>query len=338
MQKTDMRYTFENFVVGSSNQFAHAAALAVANQPGTTYNPLFIYGGVGLGKTHLLHAVQAQIKCNWPDLVLVYLSAEAFINELINAIRYEKIPEFQSRYRSTDVLLVDDVQFMAGKERTQEEFFHIFNAFYEMQKQIVLTSDKIPKDIPDLEERLRSRFEWGLIADIQPPDMETRVAILRKKAELEGVVLPGEVALFIASHVHSNVRILEGSLMRLKAYSEIWHQDISIDMCKQVLKDILEDQQPCLSSEEIIKAVCRHYKVKPTDMRSPKRAKNIALARQVAMYLCREMTSESFPEIGNHFGGKDHSTVIHAVNKIETLLTSDMTLQRDLQAIRRSLT
>ncbi len=337
MQAADIRYTFENFVVGSSNQFAHAAALAVANQPGTTYNPLFIYGGVGLGKTHLLHAVQAQINRNWPDLVLVYLSAEAFINELINAIRYEKIPEFQSRYRSTDVLLVDDVQFMAGKERTQEEFFHIFNAFYETQKQIVLTSDKIPKDIPDLEERLRSRFEWGLIADIQPPDMETRVAILRKKAELEGVVLPGEVALFIASHVHSNVRILEGSLMRLKAYSEMCRQDISIDMCKQVLKDILEDQQPFLSSDEIIKAVCRHYKVKPTDMKSPKRAKNIALARQVAMYLCREMTSESFPEIGNHFGGKDHSTVIHAVNKIETLLASDTTLQRDLQAIRRSL-
>ncbi|MEW6441721.1 MAG: chromosomal replication initiator protein DnaA [bacterium] len=337
MDAVKIRYTFENFVVGLSNQFAHAAAMAVANQPGTAYNPLFIYGGVGLGKTHLLHAIHAQIAKNWPHLVQVYLSAETFINELINAIRYEKIGEFQSKYRSMDVLLLDDVQFMAGKERTQEEFFHVFNSFYESQKQIVLTSDKIPKDIPELEERLRSRFEWGLIADIQPPDMETRVAILNKKAESEGIPLPSDVSLFLASHVHSNVRILEGSLMRLKAYSNMSNLAISIEMCRSLLKDILEEQQTFTSTEDIIKAVSRFYKVKPSDIKSQKRAKDIAMARQVAMYLCRKLTSESFPEIGTHFGGKDHSTVIHAVNKIEHVLRTDANLQKEIQLIRRSL-
>lgn len=336
MMQHQVRYTFENFVVGSSNQFAHAAAMAVANQPGTAYNPLFIYGGVGLGKTHLLHAIQAQISKNWPHLVDVYLSSEAFINELINAIRYEKIHEFQTRYRSNDLLLIDDVQFLAGKERTQEEFFHVFNAFYESQKQIVLTSDKIPKDIPELTERLRSRFEWGLIADIQPPDMETRVAILNKKAETEGICLPGDVSLFLASHVHSNVRILEGSLLRLKAFSEMTQESISIDMCRNLMKDILENQQSFFSTEEIIKVVSRHYRLRPGDIKSRKRAKNIATARQVAMYLCRELTDDSFPKIGNYFGGKDHSTVIHAVNKIGRLLENDPNLQKDIQLLRKN--
>jgi len=337
MSLQQFRYTFENFVVGSSNQFANAAAMAVASQPGTAYNPLFIYGGSGLGKTHLLHAIHTQIAKNWPDLVDVYLSAATLINELINAIRYEKIHELQNKYRCMDVMLLDDVQFLAGKERTQEEFFHIFNSFYESQKQIVLTSDKVPKEIPELEERLRTRFEWGLIADIQPPDVETRVAILNKKAETDGIPLPADVSLFLASHVHSNVRILEGSLLRLKAFSEMAHESISIDMCRHLLKDILEDQQTFISSEEIIKAVSRHFKIRTTDIKSPKRAKDIAIARQVAMYLCREMTAESFPEIGTRFGGKDHSTVIHAVNKIAGLVLNDSSLQKDIQLIRRSL-
>jgi chromosomal replication initiator protein len=328
------RYTFDNFVVGSSNQFAHAASLAVANQPGTAYNPLFIYGGVGLGKTHLLHAIGNQIHRIWPFQV-VYLSVETFINELISSIRYEKIPEFHDKYRSMDVLLLDDVQFMAGKERTQEEFFHTFNALYQSQKQIVVTSDKVPKEIPELEERLRSRFEWGLIADIQPPDMETRVAILNRKAESENLVLPSDVSIFLASHIHSNVRVLEGSLTRLKAFSELEGEPISIDMSKNVLKDVLGEKRTAITIEEILRAVSRYYGLKPSDLKSPKRSKEIALARQIAMFLCRGLTSSSFPEIGSSFGGKDHSTVIHAVNKIETLLKDNRKINEDIAAIKK---
>jgi len=332
----DDRFGFDTFVVGSSNQFAHAASLAVANQPGTAYNPLFVYGGVGLGKTHLLHAVGNQIKKNWP-LHVVYLSAETFINELINSIRYEKMPEFHNKYRSMDVLLLDDVQFMAGKERTQEEFFHTFNTLYQSKKQIVVTSDKVPKDIPELEERLRSRFEWGLIADIQLPDTETRVAILNKKAESDSIPLPSEVSIFLASHIHSNVRVLEGTLTRLKAYSEISGKPISINMCKDILTDVIGQKKTTLTIEEVIKAVCNHYKLRASDLKSPKRAKQIAFARQVAMYLCRNLTSESFPEIGTRFGGKDHSTVIHAVNKIEKMIKDDECLNQDLGSIRKML-
>ena len=337
MMTTNLRFTFENFVVGSSNQFAHAASLAVANQPGSAYNPLFIYGGVGLGKTHLLHAIGAQIAAKGSHLLVQYLSAETFINELINAIQYEKMPEFQRKYRSIDVLLIDDVQFMASQERTQEEFFHTFNALYDSQKQIVVTSDKVPKDIPELEERLQSRFEWGLIADIQPPDMETRAAILNKKAKVEQILLPIDVCHFLARHIQSNVRILEGSLTRLHAFVQMSGQPLSVEMCKDVLKDVLGTKRSPISIEEVIRSVGRHYGLKGGDLRSPKRAKPITRARQVAMYLCRELTSESFPEIGSHFGGRDHATVIHGVNKITALLEVDSDLQRDLQLLRKSL-
>jgi len=337
MLNTSLRFSFENFVVGSSNQFAHAASLAVANQPGNAYNPLFIYGGVGLGKTHLLHAIAAQISQRAPSLVVVYLSAETFINDLINAIQYEQIPDFHRKYRSIDVLLIDDVQFMAGQERTQEEFFHTFNALYDSQKQIVVTSDKVPKDIPELEERLQSRFEWGLIADIQPPDLETRAAILKKKAQVENIDLAGEVLHFLARHIQSNVRILEGSLTRLKAFAEMSKQPISIDMCKNVLKDVLGTRRSFISIEEVIRTVSKHYGLKAGDLKSPKRAKPISLPRQIAMYLCRVLTSESFPEIGARFGGRDHATVIHAVNKITAQLEVDPDLQHVIQALRKSM-
>ncbi len=337
MINTNVRFTFENFVVGSSNQFAHAASLAVANQPGTAYNPLFIYGGVGLGKTHLLHAIATQISETSPQLIVEYLSAETFINDLISAIQYETISDFQKKYRSIDVLLVDDIQFMATQERTQEEFFHTFNALYDSQKQIVVTSDKVPKDIPELEERLESRFEWGLIADIQPPDMETRAAILNKKANVEEIDLPGEVCHFLARHIQSNVRILEGSLTRLKAYSDMSSEPISIDMCKTLLKDILTTRKSFISIEEVIRAVAKHYGLKTGDLKSPKRAKPITRARQIAMYLCRELTSESFPEIGCRLGGRDHATVIHGVKKIAAQLEVDTELQSDIQTLGKVL-
>ncbi len=337
MLNTNLRFSFENFVVGSSNQFAHAASLAVANQPGNAYNPLFIYGGVGLGKTHLLHAIAAQISQKTPSLIVEYLSAETFINDLIHAIQYEKMREFQKKYRSIDVLLVDDVQFMATQERTQEEFFHTFNALYDSQKQIVVTSDKVPQDIPELEERLRSRFEWGLIADIQLPDMETRAAILNKKAKVEEIDLPSDVCHFLARHIQSNVRILEGSLTRLKAFAEMSDEPISIEMCNNVLKDILSTKRSFISIEEVIRIVAKHYGLKPGELKSPKRAKPITRARQIAMYLCRELTSESFPEIGSRFGGRDHATVIHGVNKITALLEVDSDLQREIQQLGKSL-
>jgi chromosomal replication initiator protein len=337
MLNTNLRFSFENFVVGSSNQFAHAASLAVANQPGNSYNPLFIYGGVGLGKTHLLHAIAAQISQRTPGLIVEYLSAETFINDLIHAIQYEKMRDFQKKYRSIDVLLVDDVQFMATQERTQEEFFHTFNALYDSQKQIVVTSDKVPQDIPELEERLRSRFEWGLIADIQLPDMETRAAILNKKAKVEDMDLPSDVCHFLARHIQSNVRMLEGSLTRLKAFAEMSEEPISVDMCNSVLKDILSPKRSFISIEEVIRIVAKHHGLKAGELKSPKRAKPISRARQVAMYLCRELTSESFPEIGSRFGGRDHATVIHGVNKITALLEVDSDLQLEIQQLRKSL-
>ncbi len=337
MDELHKKYTFDTFVVGTSNQFAHAASLAVANQPATAYNPLFIYGGVGLGKTHLMYAIGNQIQKVWPELKVVYLSSETFMNELINAIRYDKISDFQYKYRTIDILLLDDVQFLAGKERTQEEFFHTFNYLYESQKQIVVTSDKIPREIPELEERLRSRFEWGLIADIQPPEMETRVAILNKKAEQEHMELPQEVSIFLASHISSNVRVLEGCLTRLKAFSALTGEKVSVDMCNRILKDILETKSSSLTPDDIVKAVAKYFDLKPSDLKSQKRLKKISQARQIAMYLCRDITSASFPEIGERFGGKDHSTVIYAVKKIEELIRDNPEVRNDIKKIQKSL-
>jgi chromosomal replication initiator protein len=321
--------SFQTFVVGSCNQFAHAAALAVAEAPGKTYNPLYIYGGVGLGKTHLVHAVGHAIKERNRYLRLSYISAEKFMNELINAIRYDKTQTFREKYRSIDVLLMDDIQFMAGKERTQEEFFHTFNALYDGQKQIVITSDCPPREIPTLEERLHSRFEWGLIADIEPPDLETKVAILKRKADLDGVALPDDVAFFIASKVKSNIRELEGSLVRLIAISSLRGVPISKMLAQDAIRNIAEDDQPAgITVEQIQRVVATHYRLRVDDLKSKNNSRQIAVPRQVAMYLCKRLTKHSFPEIGREFGGKHHTTVIHSVDKIEALVTKDQNFHR----------
>jgi chromosomal replication initiator protein len=313
------RYTFDTFVVGSCNQFAHAAALAVAETPSKTYNPLFVYGGVGLGKTHLMCAIGQCIKQNNRHLRLSYISAEKFMNELINAIRYDKTMTFREKYRSIDILLIDDIQFIAGKERTQEEFFHTFNALYDNQKQIVISSDCPPREIPTLEERLHSRFEWGLIADIQPPDLETKVAILRKKAETEQLDLPDNVALFIASKIKSNIRELEGSLVRLTALSSLRGEPISIALAQEALKNIVEEEDRAVTIETIQKVVAEYYNMRVADLKSKSNSRNIAVPRQVAMYLCKTLTKASLPEIGREFGGKHHTTVLHSINKISEL-------------------
>ena len=313
------RYTFDTFVVGSCNQFAHAAALAVAETPSKTYNPLFIYGGVGLGKTHLMCALGQRIKLNNRHLRLSYISAEKFKNELINAIRYDKTMTFREKYRSIDILLIDDIQFIAGKERTQEEFFHTFNALYDNQKQIVISSDCPPREIPTLEERLHSRFEWGLIADIQPPDLETKVAILRKKAETDQIDLSDNVALFIASKIKSNIRELEGSLVRLTALSSLRGEPISISLAQEALKNIVEEEDRAVTIENIQKVVADYYNMRVADLKSKSNSRNIAVPRQVAMYLCKNLTKASLPEIGREFGGKHHTTVIHSINKIREL-------------------
>ena len=317
------KYVFDEFVAGSSNQFAYAAAMAVANNPATTYNPLFIYGGVGLGKTHLVNAIGNAILKKNPDMRVCYYTSEKFMNELINSLRYAKMDEFRNKFRSMDVLLIDDVQFIAGKERTQEEFFHTFNALYESHKQIVVTSDKFPKEIPGLEERLRSRFEWGLIADIQPPDVETKQAILKMKAEQNRIDLPEEVTQFLASSVSSNVRELEGFLIRIGAYASLTSTPVSLSMAREILKDILVEKNREITVEEIQKTVATHFNIKVADLKSPKRLKALVLPRQIAMYLARQLTSCSFPEIGERFGGKDHSTIIHAIKKIEKQMESD---------------
>jgi chromosomal replication initiator protein len=323
------KYTFQTFVVGSCNQFGHAAALAVAEAPGKTYNPLYIYGGVGLGKTHLMHAAGHAIKERNRHLRLSYISAEKFMNELINAIRYDKAQTFREKYRSIDVLLMDDIQFMAGKERTQEEFFHTFNALYDGQKQIVITSDCPPREIPTLEERLHSRFEWGLIADIEPPDLETKVAILKRKADLDGVQLPDDVAFFIAGKVKSNIRELEGSLVRLVAISSLRGQPISKMLAQDAIRNIAEDNQPAgITIEQIQQAVAKHYRLRVDELTSKNNARYIAVPRQVAMYLCKRLTKHSFPEIGREFGGKHHTTVIHSVEKIEALVLKDPNFHR----------
>lgn len=331
------KYTFENFVIGTSNQFAHAACMAVANQPGEHYNPLFIYGGVGLGKTHLVNAIGHRAAAQRPGLKIVYLSSESFMNELINSLRRDKMDEFKKKFRNVDILILDDVQFIAGKERTQEEFFHTFNSLYESHKQIVITSDKFPKEIPGIEDRLRNRFEWGLIADIQPPDMETRVAILQKKAEFEGVPLPHEVAIFLASNISSNVRELEGCLTRLGAFSSLTKAAITVDFAKDVLRKTLKGPEQGLSIESIQKTICDYFNIKIGDLKAKRRTQNIALPRQVAMYLCRKHTETSFPAIGDKFGGRDHSTVIHASKTIERKIKEDPNMQSTVERIERSL-
>jgi len=315
----NQKYTFETFVVGSCNQFAHAASLAVADSPSKTYNPLYIYGGVGLGKTHLMGAIGHRVKEQNRHLRLMYISAEKFMNELINAIRYDQTMAFREKYRSIDVLLIDDIQFIAGKERTQEEFFHTFNALYEGQKQIVISSDCPPREIPTLEERLHSRFEWGLIADIQPPDLETKVAILRKKAETEKIDLPDNVALFIASRIKSNIRELEGSLVRLTALSSLKGEPFNLTLAQEALKNIVEEEERAVTIETIQKVVADFYNLKVADLKSKSNSRNIAVPRQIAMYLCKTLTKASLPEIGREFGGKHHTTVLHSINKISEL-------------------
>lgn len=331
------RYTFDQFVSGSGNQFSHAAALAVANNPAITYNPLFIYGGVGLGKSHLLHAVGHHILANNPATRVCYCSAEKFMHEMVNSIRLNKMEEFRERYRSVDVLLIDDIQFIAGRERTQVEFFHTFNSLYESHKQIVITSDKFPREMPNLEDRLRSRFEWGLIADIQPPDLETKIAILKKKAELNRINLPDEVAYLLASSDTRNIRELEGMLIRLGAYSSLQHIPITLAMAKDNLKDILVDKRKEVTVELIQKQVADHFNLKVADLKSDKRLKTFVLARQVAIWLCRDLTNASYPDIGNKFGGKDHSTVIHAAKKIDRQIGEDPHLAKTIETIRNTI-
>mgnify|MGYP006273395423 FL=1 len=317
------RYTFETFIVGPSNQFAHAACRAVAEAPSRSYNPLFIYGGVGLGKTHLMHAVGQYVLQHDPSLNLTYISSERFMNEMINALRYDRILDFRERYRSVDVLLVDDIQFVSGKEGTQTEFFHTFNALYDAQKQIVISSDRPPHEITQLEERLRSRFEWGLIADIQPPDIETKIAILKRKAEAEAVPLPDNVAMYMAGRVKSNIRELEGSLVRLIAYASLTGREISLDLAQDVLRNVLDQDERAVTIDAIQKFVADYYQLRVADLKSRNNAKSVAMPRQVAMFLCKALTHASLPEIGRSFGNKHHSTVIHSLKRVEQMRHAD---------------
>ncbi|ADU73101.1 chromosomal replication initiator protein DnaA [Acetivibrio thermocellus AD2] len=331
------KYTFDTFVIGNSNRFAHAAALAVAEAPGKAYNPLFIYGGVGLGKTHLMHAIGHYILEQNSSQRVLYVSSEKFTNELINAIKDNRNEEFRSKYRNIDVLLIDDIQFIAGKERTEEEFFHTFNALYEANKQIILSSDKPPKEI-SLEDRLRSRFEWGLIADMQAPDLETRIAILRKKAQLENLTVPNEVIVFIADKIASNIRELEGALNRVIAYSSLTENEITVELASEALKDILSaNKAKVLNCTTIQEAVARYFDIRPEEFKSKKRTRDIAFPRQIAMYLCRELTEMSLPKIGEEFGGRDHTTVIHACEKISEEIESNSETRRAVSEIKRNL-
>ena len=332
------RYTFDAFVVGSSNQFAQAACQAVAELPSRAYNPLFIYGGVGLGKTHLLHAVGHQSVRLFPGMAVVYISSERFTNELINAIRYDRTAEFRARYRTIDLLLIDDIQFISGKERTQEEFFHTFNDLYESRKQIIVSSDCSPKEIPEIEERLRSRFEWGLIADIQPPDFETRVAILKKKAALERVRLTDDVAYLIASRIKSNIRELEGSLTRMIAFCALTGREMSVDLTQEVLGELWGEEEKIVTIEQIQRKVCDLFGIRLSDLKAKTRTKAIAFPRQIAMYLARQLTHASLAEVGRAFGGKDHTTVLHAVDKVQTLLQEDPKLRRTIDGLIQGIT
>lgn len=336
------KYTFDTFVVGNSNRFAHAASLAVAEAPAKAYNPLFIYGGVGLGKTHLMHAIGHYILEQNPTVKVVYVSSEKFTNELINSIRDDKAEDFRTRYRNMDILLIDDIQFLAGKERTQEEFFHTFNALHEANKQIIISSDRPPKEIPTLEDRLRSRFEWGLITDIQPPDLETRIAILRKKAQLENMQLPDdEVMTFIANKIQANIRELEGALTRVMAFSSFGDREITPDLAAEALKDIIPASRPKqISIAMIQQVVAEYYNLKLEDFKAKKRTRTVAFPRQIAMYLAREMTEHSLPKIGEEFGGRDHTTVMHAYEKIQQDLQTDpqlVTILNDLRSKIRNL-
>jgi chromosomal replication initiator protein len=317
------RYTFDTFIVGPSNQFAHAACRAVAEAPSRSYNPLFIYGGVGLGKTHLMHAVGQFVLAHDSSVKLTYISSERFMNEMINALRYDRILDFRERYRSVDVLLVDDIQFVSGKEGTQTEFFHTFNALYDAQKQIVISSDRPPNEITALEERLRSRFEWGLIADIQPPDIETKIAILKRKAETEAIPLPDNVAMYMAGRVKSNIRELEGSLIRLIAYASLGGREISLELAREVLRNVIDQDDKAVTIEAIQKFVADYFQLKVSELKSRNNSKSIAMPRQMAMYLCKSLTHASLPEIGRSFGGKHHSTVIHSIKKVDELRKHD---------------
>ena len=327
------RYRFNTFVVGNSNQLAYAASLSIAEKPSGSFNPLFIYGGAGLGKTHLIQAIGQQMKQHNPALKVVYMSADSFVTELISSIRYDRMGSFRDRYRSVDALLLDDIQFLAGKERTQEEFFHTFNALYEAQKQIVFTSDAPPRDIPTLEDRLRSRFEWGLIADIQPPDLETKVAILRKKAEDRKLFLPDDVALFVAERVRSNIRELEGHLNRVAAFASLTGHRIDLDLTKEALRDLLSKENKPITATEILKLVSAHYGIKVSDLKSKSNARPIAYPRQVAMFICKALTDLSYPEIGKLFNNKHHSTVIYSVEKIDKLRQDDQSVASTIEML-----
>ena len=332
------KYTFDTFVIGNSNRFAHAASLAVAEAPAMAYNPLFIYGGVGLGKTHLMHAIGHYILNQNPKANVVYVSSEKFTNELINSIRDDRNVEFRNKYRNVDVLLVDDIQFIAGKERTQEEFFHTFNALHEANKQIIISSDRPPKEIPTLEDRLRSRFEWGLIADIQPPDLETRIAILRKKAKVENIDVPNDVTLYIATKIQSNIRELEGALIRIVAYSSLTNREITVDLASEALKDIISNNKPKEINVQLIKEViAKNLNIKVEDFNSKKRTRAISYPRQIAMYLCRELTDLSLPKIGEEFGGRDHTTVIHAYDKISSDIQNDTELKNKIDDLIKEI-
>jgi chromosomal replication initiator protein len=331
-------YSFDRFVVGACNQFAHAASVAVAEQPAKNYNPLFIYGGVGLGKTHLLNAIGLKTQTFYPDMNVIYVAAEVFMNELINCIRYDKMPKFREKFRNIDCILIDDIQFIAGKERTQEEFFHTFNTLHDAGKQIVMTSDKFPKDIPNLEERLRSRFEWGLIADIQPPEIETKIAILKKKAQESRITLPGNVALYVASQAETNIRDIEGYLVRIAAYSSLTGREIDLDLAKAALNRLIrQEEKRDITIDEIVKAVAAKLNVKVTDIKSHKKNKSLVLARQICMFLARELTTCSFPDIGSKIGGRDHSTVIYAHNKIRHMKDTDKTVAETIEELHSTL-
>lgn len=337
-ESLNQNYNFERFVVGASNQFAHAAAVSVAEQPAKNYNPLFIYGGVGLGKTHLLNAIGLHALSIYPQMNVVYVSAEAFLNDLVSSIRFDKMPKFREKYRNIDYFLIDDIQFIAGKGKTEEEFFHTFNALHDSGKQIVVTSDKFPKDIPNLEGRLRSRFEWGLIADIQSPEIETRMAIIEKKAQENKINLPKNVAHYIAFHAESNIRELEGFLIRIAAYSSLREREIDMELAKEVLRKIIrQSEKEDITIDNIIKAVASKTGIKISDIKSPKKNKNIVHARQIAMYLARKLTHASFPDIGEKIGGRDHSTIIYANNKLRNLIEKDVKINNLIEEIEDAL-
>jgi chromosomal replication initiator protein len=326
-------YTFDNFVVGSCNQFAQAAATAVAKNPGKSYNPLYIYGGAGLGKTHLMNAIGHFSLMNNRRMKILYITTEKFMNELINHLQYGKILDFREKYRSVDILLIDDIHYLGGRERTKEEFFHTFNHLYDSQKQIVISSDCPPKEIPHLEERFRSRFEWGLITDIKPPDIETRIAILKKKAEMEDVTLSESVALYIADKVHSNIRELEGYLRRVIAYSSLKGEKIDLDITKEALKGLLDTSSTIVTVEKIQRLICHRFKIKPSQLKSKNNSPKISFPRQIAMYLSKEMTKSSLPEIGKKFGGKHHTTVIHSIRKIEKMRDEDPEFNKEINSL-----